>query len=106
MRIMEYKVKYKPAAYLLSFFIMLAACFFGGGTVKNASAADTSAQSMAVMEAESGRVLAAHNADVKLPMASTTKVVTASVLCWGKKNPYAGVLYNIGVLGRCGAKYW
>ena len=50
---------------------------------KEAAALDgfsSSAQSMMLMEAESGRILAAQNADLKLPMASTTKVVTAMVV--------------------------
>ena len=37
----------------------------------------TSAKAMCVLEKDSGRVLASKNMDVRLPMASTTKIVTA-----------------------------
>lgn len=40
----------------------------------------TSAKAMLLLEAESGTVLAAHNADERLPMASTTKIMTALVV--------------------------
>ncbi|HRX13808.1 MAG TPA: D-alanyl-D-alanine carboxypeptidase family protein [Eubacteriales bacterium] len=41
--------------------------------------AQTSAQSAVVMEINSGRVLFSKNADIRLPMASTTKIMTALV---------------------------
>ncbi|HPG92288.1 MAG TPA: D-alanyl-D-alanine carboxypeptidase family protein [Clostridia bacterium] len=41
--------------------------------------AQTSAQSAVVMEIKSGRVLFSKNADIRLPMASTTKIMTALV---------------------------
>ncbi len=53
-----------------------AALFMTFGAVGRASA-KTAARSMIVIERDSGRVLDEFNADVKLPMASTTKIVTA-----------------------------
>ena len=49
-----------------------------GGTM-GAFAADNSAQAAAVIEMQSGRVLYNKNADWELPMASTTKIMTAYV---------------------------
>ncbi len=37
---------------------------------------DVSAQAYIVMDAESGRIIKSHNADLKLPIASTTKIMT------------------------------
>ncbi|MCL2547234.1 MAG: D-alanyl-D-alanine carboxypeptidase [Oscillospiraceae bacterium] len=45
----------------------------------SSQAVQTSAKSAALMDATSGRVLYAHNADQRLPMASTTKIMTALV---------------------------
>ncbi|MCH5160153.1 MAG: D-alanyl-D-alanine carboxypeptidase [Clostridiales bacterium] len=66
---------------ILTVFLCLLCC---GGvasaeTVKKAASADfsTSAQSAVVMERSSHRVLFEQNADAHLPMASTTKIVTA-----------------------------
>jgi len=42
-----------------------------------AAAPATSAQAMILLHGPSGRVLASHNADKRLPMASTTKIMTA-----------------------------
>lgn len=41
---------------------------------------DVSAQSAALIEAQTGTVLLAHNADAALPMASTTKIMTAVIV--------------------------
>lgn len=41
---------------------------------------DISAQSAALLESQTGTVLYAHNADVPLPMASTTKIMTAAIV--------------------------
>ena len=50
------------------------------GTALSASAApDTSAKSAVLIEADSGRVLYQQNAFLRLPMASTTKIMTAIV---------------------------
>ena len=49
-----------------------------GGTM-GTFAADNSAQAAAVIEMQSGRVLYNKNADWELPMASTTKIMTAYV---------------------------
>jgi len=48
-----------------------------GGSARAATEFATSAQSAVVMERTSGRVLWQKNADKQLPMASTTKIVTA-----------------------------
>ena len=48
-----------------------------GGSARAANNFQTSAKSAIVMEKTSGRVLWAKNADEQLPMASTTKIVTA-----------------------------
>lgn len=44
---------------------------------KNVKAFSTSAKAMCVLEKESGRIICAKNENEKLPMASTTKIVTA-----------------------------
>lgn len=41
--------------------------------------AQTAAKAMTIIEANSGRILASHNAEEKLPMASLTKIITAIV---------------------------
>ena len=43
----------------------------------NACAGITSARAMVTLEASTGRIMYSHNADQKLPMASTTKILTA-----------------------------
>ena len=53
---------------------LAAGCLFGGGV--QAAAPSTSAKAHVLMEASTGRVLASKNAEEKLPMASTTKVMT------------------------------
>lgn len=40
---------------------------------------DTSAAAATLMEAETGRILFSHGKDIRLPMASTTKIMTAAV---------------------------
>lgn len=47
------------------------------GPLRGATEAMTSARGMATVEVSTGRVLYTHNADAKLAMASTTKVLTA-----------------------------
>lgn len=54
-----------------------AAVFVADGTAASAAAPPVSAKSMITVECASGRVLYERNADEKLPMASTTKIVTA-----------------------------
>lgn len=56
------------------FFLLL--CILSGADAVNA-AEDVSAQSAIVIEQSSGRVLYQKNAETKLPMASTTKIMTA-----------------------------
>lgn len=53
--------------------VLLIACPFGGLSVARAEAKSATI----VMEAESGRVLAHQSAQIRLPMASTTKILTA-----------------------------
>lgn len=63
------------------FFVMAALafvlCLF---SYKPVSAAETTAKACVVMEANSGRVLFEKNADLRLPEASTTKIMTALVV--------------------------
>jgi D-alanyl-D-alanine carboxypeptidase (penicillin-binding protein 5/6) len=71
------------AAFIIAALIPCAfAPVFPVTAVRTAFAAQsgTSAQSMMLTEAHSGRVLDSYNADKRLPMASTTKVVTAIVV--------------------------
>ena len=56
---------------------LLACCVFTGTATMVASAQSTSAKSAVVMEKNSCRVLYEKNSHQKLPMASTTKIVTA-----------------------------
>ncbi len=58
---------------------MLLGLFFGLILLYNGSAAAEGARSALLMEAETGRVLYAQNAHEALPMASTTKIMTALV---------------------------
>jgi D-alanyl-D-alanine carboxypeptidase (penicillin-binding protein 5/6) len=62
----------KIAAALLALLLLLAASPAAG-----AASVATSAQGAILIEAETGRVLWSQNADRKLPMASTTKIITA-----------------------------
>lgn len=64
-------------ALILSVSLSVASLGFFKRTTAAASSYRNSAQSLAVIERDSGRILAASNADEKLPMASTTKIVTA-----------------------------
>lgn len=52
---------------------------FGGTSLSVSAAPSTSAKSAILIEAESGRVLYQSNAFVRMPMASTTKIMTAIV---------------------------
>ena len=47
----------------------------------NTSALDTSAKAAILINADTGEVIYEHNADERLPMASTTKIMTALLLC-------------------------
>lgn len=47
----------------------------------SAGAVGTSAKAAAVINGDTGEVIYAHNADARLPMASTTKIMTALLLC-------------------------
>lgn len=59
-------------------FILLLLCF-SGVSLSVSAAPEVSAQAAVVMEQESGRILYQKNAAAKLPMASTTKIMTALV---------------------------
>nr|WP_325301662.1 D-alanyl-D-alanine carboxypeptidase family protein [uncultured Dysosmobacter sp.] len=58
---------------------VLAALILLGTAVPRAAAVSTSAASAILMDADSGRVLYAQNADAKMLIASTTKIMTALV---------------------------
>ena len=68
---------------IIASLIVFAAAVFGSFAAASAEravsavAVSTSARAMACVEVSSGRVLYAKNADMRLPMASTTKIVTA-----------------------------
>ncbi len=47
----------------------------------NVSAIGTSAKAAILINADTGEVIYEHNADARLPMASTTKIMTALILC-------------------------
>lgn len=53
------------------------ALFHGGAQAEEGEQVESCAKAAILMEKETGRVLLAHNAREKLPMASTTKVMTA-----------------------------
>ena len=61
-------------------------CFFAAARgeytlpAPSASAPETTAKAMALLDTQSGELLAAKNADEPLPMASTTKIMTALVV--------------------------
>ena len=57
----------------------LAAVLLLAGTLMPAEAVSTSAAAAILMDADSGRILYAHNADRKMLIASTTKILTALV---------------------------
>ena len=59
--------------------LILALLLLTGAALSVSAAPDTSAKSAILIEAESGRVLYQSNAFVRLPMASTTKIMTAIV---------------------------
>lgn len=77
--------KIKSALTVIMIFLLVGAIAFSYfyGILRSASylsassLVSTSAKSMCLIEASSGRVLASKNADISLPMASTTKIMTA-----------------------------
>lgn len=72
---------------LLSLFFTLFALFLPFVSYENAGASvATSAGGMAVIEKDSGRVIASKNANKKMPMASTTKIATAITVIERVKN--------------------
>lgn len=85
------KIGYFLLTFICALTILLPSIAFAAQTVEptqdfyidNINACDysaqTSAQSAVVMEINSGRVLFSKNADIRLPMASTTKIMTALV---------------------------
>ena len=64
----------KIMVYIVLAIVLLLACPLGG--LKLSANAEAKSSTI-VMEAESGRVLEAKNAQIKLPLASTTKILTA-----------------------------
>lgn len=69
--------KTKIISFVCLFFVIAFVLSAFLGTINHAQAAYTSAKAMCVMEASSGRVLESKNELAKLPMASTTKIMTA-----------------------------
>lgn len=67
----------KPLAALLCLFLLMGACCFP--SYAEEAAPTLSAKSAVLIEAESGTVVFAHNETLPLPMASTTKIMTALV---------------------------
>ena len=59
--------------------LILAVLLLFGAALSASAAPDTSAKSAVLIEADSGRVLYQQNAFLRLPMASTTKIMTAIV---------------------------
>lgn len=59
--------------------LILAVLLLFGAALSASAAPDTSAKSAILIEADSGRVLYQQNAFLRLPMASTTKIMTAIV---------------------------
>lgn len=72
--------KWRNLLYFLTLVFLLTTILFGdfsSNIAKVSANSLTSAKGMAVLEMNSGRVLASHNMHTKLKMASTTKIVTA-----------------------------
>ena len=63
---------------LLALVLCVCLCFSLGSSV-SASTVSVSAEAAVLMEASSGEIIYAHNRDERLPMASTTKIMTALV---------------------------
>ena len=72
---MRKKLLFLPSAIVLS----LAACFLQTVYAAQAEALSVSAESAVLVEADTGRVLYEKNKDKKLPMASTTKIMSALI---------------------------
>ena len=66
----------RKTAFILLFAVLLTANVRAEGNVPSVSAA-----AWAVCDVTSGRILAGGNADQVLPMASTTKIMTALIAC-------------------------
>lgn len=62
-------------------FLFFAAMPFSGSSAMAAGEVSTSAKSYMLLEATTGRVLSEKNSDQKLPMASTTKIMTCLLAC-------------------------
>ena len=69
----------KITAVLCAFII--AVMLFTGSAASAAGEVGTSAKAYMLMEATSGRILAEYNSNEKLPMASTTKIMTCLLAC-------------------------
>ena len=72
-------IKYKTFSLVLIISLLCSVFLHGSNSIVVHAAENfsTSAKAMCVLEQNSGRVLAGKNQDMKLPMASTTKIVTA-----------------------------
>ena len=78
------KLKFKFIIYILSFTILFLTLIFPQITVK--VYAESGGKSECVMELESRRILYEKNGETRLPMASTTKIVTAITVLENKKD--------------------
>ena len=67
----------KKCLFCLCFALVLCGICSGGGTMY----ASASSSAEIAMELTTGEVLESGNADAKLPMASTTKIMTALIIC-------------------------
>ena len=73
------KLRYFSLIFVISLFV-LSSIIYGNKMIVNASYENNmlcSAKAMCVIEKGSGRVVAGKNMELKLPMASTTKIITA-----------------------------
>ena len=62
-------------------FICLVLCFVACANFCTVSAYNTSAKAAVVIDGNTGEILYSQNCDMQLPMASTTKIMTALLLC-------------------------
>lgn len=68
-------------AAILVFALILTLVPFSGSAAGAKNAVNTSARAHVLLEATSGRVMSEHNSSEKLPMASTTKIMTCLLAC-------------------------
>lgn len=86
---------------LLILLLVVVVCFGVLATNSNitVSATSTSAKAMCVLEKDSKRIIYSHNMNQSLPMASTTKVVTAITVIENCKNLEEEIIVNNAAIG-------